>query len=185
MMDHVRMEPLDLASDALRELGNICAGNGITALSRLLQGARVDAALSELRPTVDVVQKGDQGAWTAVVLDVSGTLHGSFALLLEDADANALGRELLHLVGGDPGEHSALMEISNIVGCAFLDAATALVGQPLVPSPPRLIRGMLGEILLSVGGENSMVLSTGFEQRDLGSPAKWSGSFPRRTLGWP
>jgi len=152
----------DLQLDALRELANIGSGTAATALSSML-GRPIDvsvpAALAlPLADAVDAVGAPDASV-TAVILPIYGDLAAIVLLLFPPEDAAML----CGLLGVDADSEfglSALSEIGNILGSAYVGALTTMTGLALEPRPPETVTDMLGAIV-------SSVLATGAEETDI------------------
>lgn len=114
---------------------------------------------------------------TMVALDLLSD-SGTVILLIFD-EVN--GRQLASTLLGQPCqpntewselEKSALTETGNILGCAYMNALTKLVGRPLVPSPPYFIQdygaSVVEQALLAQAMESDTVLlcRTGFHRRN-------------------
>lgn len=81
---------------------------------------------------------------TMAVLSLEGPLSGDLIVAFDDVKARQLAASLLgQAVQPDrpwtPLEQSALTETGNIVGCAYFNAVTRLIGMELMPSPPAFI----------------------------------------------
>lgn len=82
---------------------------------------------------------------TMVVLTLDEEVGGNMILMFDDANGRQLAASLLGRdVGTDPEwsdiEKSALTETGNILGCAYMNALTRLIGVKLVPSAPYFIQ---------------------------------------------
>ncbi|MDX6520402.1 MAG: chemotaxis protein CheC [Gaiellales bacterium] len=146
------MDLTELQLDALREMANIGSGNAATALAAML-GRPVDlnvpsAAALPLADAVDAV--GDVSAEvTAVAIPVFGDIGATVLLIFEPEHAATLCGFLG--VFGDPEmELSALQEIGNILGSAYINAMGSMCGVALEPAPPLAARDMLGAIVSTV-----------------------------------
>jgi chemotaxis protein CheC len=152
----------DLQLDALRELANIGSGTAATALSSML-GRPVDVSVPSatavpLADAVDAAGPSDLDV-TAVVLPIFGDFDGIVLLLFPPEDAATL----CELLGVEPGSEvglSALGEIGNILGSAYVGALGMMTNLSLEPRPPQTITDMLGAIV-------SSVLATGAESSDV------------------
>jgi chemotaxis protein CheC len=148
----VTVQYSDLQLDALRELANIGSGSAATSLSNLL-GLPVDisvpssSALS-LGDAVDAVGPPD-AIVTGVVIPVFGDLDGVVLLIFAPAEAATLCG-LLGVDPADPVALSALGEVGNILGCAYVGALGTLAGMELEPRPPECVEDMLGAIVSTV-----------------------------------
>jgi len=152
----------ELQLDALRELANIGSGTAATALSAML-GQPIDvsvpAALAlPLADAVDAAGPPDAPV-TAVLLPIYGDFDAIVLLIFPPADASLL----CGLLGVDADSEvglSALSEIGNILGSAYVGALSTMTGLALEPRPPETVSDMLGAIV-------SSVLATGAEATDI------------------
>ena len=142
----------EMQLDALRELANIGSGTAATSLSAML-GRPIDISVPSARalPLAEAVEAvGDPEAEvTGVVLPVFGSIDAIVVLIFSPTSAATL----VKLLGVDPDDEmaaSALCEIGNIVGCAYIGAFAAMTGLALEPVPPSLATDMLGAIVTSV-----------------------------------
>lgn len=97
---------------------------------------------------------------SAGILSIKGGLTGALMLAFDDASGWELTDLLLELPAGSSTawnelERSALLETTNIVGCAYLNAMSRFLwrlGEPsgLLPSPPQFARDYASAILQSV-----------------------------------
>lgn len=152
----------ELQLDALRELANIGSGTAATALSSML-GRPVDISVPTalalpIADAVDAVGGGDELV-TAVVLPLIGDLEAIALLLFSPQDA----AELCGLLGVEADSEvgiSALGEIGNILGSAYIGALTTMTGLAMEPRPPEMANDMLAAIV-------STVLAAGAEKTDI------------------
>ena len=143
--------------DALRELGNIGSGRAATALSSLL-GRAIDVTVPTALalPLADVIDElghpGEQA--TGVVLPIVGELDAVVLLLFGRTDAericSLLGVEAATEIG-----RSALNEVANIVGTAYINALGAITGLQLEPAPPQAATDTLRAIVERVIAERT------------------------------
>jgi chemotaxis protein CheC len=142
----------ELQLDGLRELANIGSGNAATALSQML-GRPIDVGV----PTVLALALADavdaagpaEAFTTAIVLPITGDVEGMVLMLFPPEDAATL----CGLLGVDPDSEvgqSALGEIGNIVGCAYIGALSTMTGLKLDPHPPATATDMIGAVVASV-----------------------------------
>jgi chemotaxis protein CheC len=142
----------ELQLDALRELANIGSGNAATALSAMLQrpvDINVPQALA--LPIAEVVERAGppEQLLTAVALPVVGDLDAVALLLFKEQAAEVL----CELLGTEPESElglSALAEIGNILGSAYIGALAMMTGFAVEPRPPQTTRDMLAAIVSSV-----------------------------------
>jgi chemotaxis protein CheC len=138
--------------DALRELANIGSGTAATALSSML-GRPIDVSVPSalalpLADAVDAVGEADADV-TAVVLPIFGDFDALVLLIFPPDDAQTLCSLLGVEADSDYGL-SALGEIGNILGSAYVGALGMMTGLALEPRPPQAVSDMLGAIVASV-----------------------------------
>ena len=143
--------------DALRELANIGSGTAATALSSMV-GRPIDVSVPNALavPLADAVDEvgapGDEA--TGIVLPIVGDLDAIVLMLFRpSAAATVCG-----LLGVEPGTElgrSALSEIGNILGTAYVNALAAITGLEIEPAPPQAATDMLGAIVDSVLAQNA------------------------------
>ena len=152
----------DQQLDALRELANIGSGTAATALSTML-GRPIDVSVPAALalPLADAVEAvgAPESYVTAVVLTIFGDIDAIVVLLFPPKDAETLC-EMLGVEAGTEVGLSALGEIGNILGSAYVGALGMMTGLDLEPSPPESVTDMLGAIV-------STVLATGAEETDV------------------
>ena len=127
--------------DVLKEIGNIGAGNAMTALSQMLN----------CKVEVGALMGGEEQVMIGVFLGVEGDITGSMMFLVEQNSA----KHLLHKILGDMVqpegfseiEFSAMQEIGNIITGAYLNSLSSLTNLTIIPTPPSLTLDMAGAIL--------------------------------------
>lgn len=142
--------------DVLREIGNIGAGNAMTALSQMLQ-CKVDMQVPQVKllefKDVGALMGGEEQIMVGIYLAVEGDITGSIMFLVKQDSAKHLVNRIMMGMGGseDPGlnemELSAMKEVSNIITGAYLNSLSALTNLKIYPSPPELAVDMAGAIL--------------------------------------
>ena len=168
----------ELAKRALRELVHAGGDSALSAVSRLLGGTPMSSEQARYTAVGSDPALNRQLDSQGVVLSLAfqGSVSGAFVLLIPESDAINLSRALLtqYSLSGVESEGkfepSALMEVSNIAVCAFLDAAAAMIGEPLVPGPRQLHEGVLADRLNEVCSEHedAILVTLPFgEERDL------------------
>lgn len=141
--------------DVLKEIGNIGAGNAMTALSQMLQ-CKVDMRVPQVRlldfSEVGAIMGGEEKTMCGILLGVEGDITGSIMFLIELEAAKSLIKKLM--MGYESGqptfddmELSALKEISNIITGAYLNSLSTLTNLMIYPTPPSLTIDMAGAIL--------------------------------------
>lgn len=170
----LNLSPMQM--DALREIGNIGAGNAATALSQIIQ-RKIDMSVPKLSimPLGDVpdVVGGPDIMVAGVYLRVFGPAPSSILFLLPRDSAFTLvdmvmGRKKGETVALNSMDESALMEIGNILSGSFLNALSYFTKMTLLPSLPALAMDMAGAILsviliqLGQVGDHALVIETEF-----------------------
>lgn len=152
----------EMQLDGLRELANIGSGTAATALSSMV-GKTIDVSVPSalalpLADAVDAAGPAD-AVVTAVVLPIFGDMDALVVLLFLPEDAVTI----CNLLGVDADTEvglSALGEIGNILGSAYVGALGTMTGLTLEPRPPETVTDMLAAIV-------STVLATGAEETDI------------------
>jgi len=162
--------------DALKEVGNVGAGNAATALSQIIN-RKIDMTVPKVAilPLGDVpdVVGGPDVMGAGVYLRVFGPAPSSILFLLPRDSAFALvdmlmGRERGLTSNLDSMDESALLEIGNILAGAYLNALSFFTKFTLLPSIPALAMDMAGAILsviliqLGQMGDHALVIETEF-----------------------
>lgn len=162
--------------DALKEIGNVGAGNSATALSQLIN-RKIDMTVPQIAimPLGDVpdVVGGPDAMVAGVFLRVYGPAPSSILFLLPRDSAFSLvdmlmGREQGSTTSLNSMDESALMEIGNILAGAYLNALSHFTKLTLLPSIPSLAMDMAGAILsviliqLGEMGDHALVIETEF-----------------------
>lgn len=140
--------------DVLRELGNIGAGNAMTALSQMLN-CKVDMKVPQVRlldfKDVGTLIGGEEQIMAGIYLAVDGDITGSIMFLLAKDSAKHLVTKLMgmELPDDDFGEMgiSALMEVGNIITGAYLNSLATITNLKIFPSVPSISVDMAGAIL--------------------------------------
>ncbi len=180
MIDEFDLTPIQM--DALREIGNIGAGNSATALSQIIN-KRIDmnvpkVALVPIETVPDLVG-GPDTIVVGVFLRVYGKAPGNILFLMPKKSAfylvdTLMGREHGTTKKLDFMDESALMEIGNILSGAYLNAFFNFTHISMLPSIPALAMDMAGAILnivlvqLGQMGDQAMVIETEFLAEDDG-----------------
>jgi chemotaxis protein CheC len=141
--------------DALREIGNIGAGNAATSLGVLLN-ENVSIALPRVR--IEDVEKvvsflgGQEEMVVAVLVDFSGDVNGVILFIMSMEDAKGItdiivGNDVPGLSGLSEMKISAVKEIGNILGSSYLGCISTLTGLRMEISVPYVSIDMAGAIL--------------------------------------
>lgn len=141
--------------DVLKEIGNIGAGNAMTALSQMLQ-CKVDMKVPQVRllefSEVGELMGGEEQLMAAVLLAVEGDITGYMMFLVEEKSARHL---INKITGGMLPEGmefeemglSAMQEVGNIITGAYLNSLSSMTNMKVFPSPPAVTVDMAGAIL--------------------------------------
>ncbi|MCI9278227.1 chemotaxis protein CheC [bacterium D16-50] len=141
--------------DVLKELGNIGAGNAMTALSQMLQ-CKVDMKVPQVRllefSEVGDLVGGDEQVMVAVFLGVEGDITGSMMFMLQEQSARHLIQKTTMGLVPEGSEFeemglSAMQEVGNIITGAYLNSLSSMTSLTIFPSPPALTIDMAGAIL--------------------------------------
>lgn len=144
--------------DAIKEVGNIGAGHGATALSQLL-GKRIFITVpkANIIPLSEVPRLvGDPNTLVAgLTLSILGDATGKIILLFPRDSALHLADMLLKQPIGSSKilnemGHSAIKEAGNILTGAYLSALNEFLGMLLLISVPTLVFDMAGALLATV-----------------------------------
>lgn len=142
------MSEISVTSDRrlvlLQEVFGAATSEASAAMRRWSRG-EITLSLDQLReiPLEQVNREFELGTdlVTMVVLTLQGEAGGTMILTFDEEN----GARLVESLTGQPCQanegwselaESALCETGNILGCAYLNAITRLVGVELIPSPP-------------------------------------------------
>lgn len=141
--------------DVLREIGNIGAGNAMTALSQMLQ-CKVDMKVPQVRllefQEVGEMIGGEEQIMVGVFLGVEGDITGSMMFMVEEKSARHLIQKITMGMMAEGHEFdemglSAMKEVGNIITGAYLNSLSTLTNLKIFPTPPALTVDMAGAIL--------------------------------------
>ena len=141
--------------DVLKEIGNIGAGNAMTALSQMLQ-CKVDMKVPQVKllefTQVGQMMGGEEQIMVGVFLGVEGDITGSMMFMVEEKSARHLIQKITMgmLPEGSEFEEmglSAMREVGNIISGAYLNSLSTLTNMKVYPTPPALTVDMAGAIL--------------------------------------
>lgn len=168
--------------DALREIGNIGAGNSATALSQLInRRINMNVPNVSIVPLEEVPELvgGPETLVVGVFLRAYGKAPCNILFLMPKEGAfylvdTMMGKKRGETVALDFMDESALMEIGNILSGAYLNALFNFTHLALMPSIPALAMDMAGAILnvvlvqLGQMGDHALVIETKFVSEDDG-----------------
>lgn len=149
-----------LQLDALKEIGNIGAGNAVTALAQMVQ-AKIDMTVPQVSilPFADVpdLLGGADAHVVGIYFIVTGQAPTSILFILTAEKAGLLVDMLLQRKNGETDvynlsemEMSAMMELGNILSATYLNAMSMFTQLTFIPSVPALGVDMAGAILNAI-----------------------------------
>ncbi|MFO7275274.1 MAG: chemotaxis protein CheC [Bacillota bacterium] len=161
---------------ALEDMVTQALAESSRSLSQMTSGEiRLDAPQLSFLPlrALPGVAGGPEQVVTAVYVGIQGELQGHVILLFQPEAARAMVDLLLGSPAGTCREldelgRSALAEVGNICGSAFINAIADHSGLEVRPTPPVLVEDMAGAILQTVAadllltGDEVLVVATGF-----------------------
>lgn len=168
----------DLEIDALKEIGNIGAGNAATALSLLLS-KKITIKVPQIRiiPFDDVSKSvgGPERLVVGIFMRINGDIDGNILIVIPEQDAYGLTETLLNVkrdrdLDFSEMEISALTELGNIVGSSYIVALSELTKLKLKISVPSLAFDMAGAIisfplsLYGYMGDTAFLIDTEFTE---------------------
>ena len=145
----------DVQYDVLKEIGNIGAGNAMTALAQMLQ-SKVDMRVPQVKlldfSEVGEIMGGEEQIMAGVLLGVEGDITGSMMFMVEESSARHLIQKITMGMLPEGAEFeemglSAMKEMGNIITGAYLNALSTLTNLKIFPTPPALTVDMAGAIL--------------------------------------
>jgi len=145
----------DIHIDVLREIGNIGAGNAVTALSTMLS-ERVDMTVPKVR-IIDIngvsqILGVPENQVVGILLTLSQDIEGMMMFILEKQFAHLvinllMGRDLKDFDSFEEIDLSALEEIGNIMVSSYVNAIASLTNLVIDISVPDISVDMAGAIL--------------------------------------
>ncbi|CFX66313.1 CheC-like protein [Syntrophomonas zehnderi OL-4] len=146
--------------DALREIGNVGAGNAATALAQMIN-SRIDMSVPRVNilpfaEVPDLIGGADLHV-AGIYLQVDGPAPASILFILPIEQASRLVQMLMGLPAGESKtsdfsemEMSAMMELGNIISATYLNALSMFTQLDFIPSVPALGMDMAGALLDAV-----------------------------------
>lgn len=169
--------------DALKEIGNIGAGNAATALAQMVN-AQIDMNVPKVNilpfsGVPDIIGGADSHV-AGIYFSVSGSAPASILFILPINKACLLCDMLLSRNIGDTLpenigelEMSAMMELGNILAATYLNALSMFTNIQFIPSVPALGLDMAGavidSVLAQVGevADHVLALETEFKKEEM------------------
>ena len=166
-------ELTSLEIDTLREIGSIGTGNAATALSQILK-REVRITLPEVRimgynEAIEWIG-GPESVTAGVLVKMSGQINGIMLSVQQLEFVNLvlssmLGQEVRSYEHLGELEHSALVEIGNIMISTFINALSGLAGVDVQLTVPAFAVDMQGAILAvpmaEYGGMSDYLMTIG------------------------
>ena len=141
--------------DVLTEVGNIGAGNAMTALSSMI-GQMVDIEV----PAVNILgfqeaidyAGGAEKTVVGIIVPIKDDIEGEILFLLENdivelVVSTFFGTSNIDLLNLSPDMTSALTELGNIMAASYVNAIAELTGMKIEVEIPMLSIDMLGAIM--------------------------------------
>lgn len=141
--------------DVLTEVGNIGAGNAMTALSSMI-GQMVDIEV----PAVNILgfqeaidyAGGPEKTVVGIIVPIKDDIEGEILFLLENdivelVVSTFFGTNDIDLLNLSPDMTSALTELGNIMAASYVNAIAELTGMKIEVEIPMLSIDMLGAIM--------------------------------------
>ncbi|MEQ8186994.1 MAG: chemotaxis protein CheC [Candidatus Eremiobacterota bacterium] len=153
----------DMQLDAIKEVGNIGAGNAATALAEMTSmkiDITVPKVLVEEIEDIPLKLGGSETISVGIYFGIEGDLNGNIILFLPVEGALKMIDIMMFMEQGTNKEidemgQSALMELGNILASSYLNALSGLTGTYLLPTPPNYttetVGGMINNILNNMG----------------------------------
>lgn len=160
--------------DVLKELGNIGAGNAVSAIANML-GMMIDMNVPSIRmmeaSKLGTAVGAEDETIVGIFLEVCEDIEGSMMFLLDIPSARYLVSKLMMSDASsdkpfDEMELSALKEIGNIIAGSYLSALSSLTNLVIAPSVPYIAVDMAASILsvpaIQFGqfGDNALLIQT-------------------------
>ncbi|ACL69520.1 chemotaxis protein CheC [Halothermothrix orenii] len=156
MTDNLINNLTDDHKDALKEIGNIGAGNAATAFAQFLN-CKIEMTVPsvEILPLSEVpeITGGVEDRVVGILLKVMGEAPGSILFVLSEESTahllNIITQQDIDVSRFSEVEISAIKEIGNILSGSYLSALNKMTGFNLVQSVPGFSHDMAGAILSS------------------------------------
>lgn len=169
--------------DALKEIGNIGAGNAATALAQMIN-AQIDMNVPKVNilpfSGVPEIIGGADSHVVGIYFNVSGSAPVSILFILPIDKACLLCDMLLVRNIGETHpekfgemEMSAMMELGNILAATYLNALSMFTNLEFIPSVPALGLDMAGAVIDSVlaqfgeVADHVLLLETEFKKEEM------------------
>jgi chemotaxis protein CheC len=167
----------DMELDALKEIGNIGAGNAATALSLLLSNKiNMNVPRVAIISFDDVSNSvgGPENLVAGIFMRITGDISGNILIIIPKANAYNLVNYLLKQKPGEAGfsamEESALVEVGNIIASSYIVALSDFTKLSMKISVPGFAYDMAGAIfsfplsLYGYMGDTAFLIETEFTE---------------------
>lgn len=151
-----KYEDLDMMQiDALREIGNIGAGNAATALSNFIgKAVNIDVPTVSILDINRAVEKlgGPEKIVTGLLIRIEGEVEGAM-LSIQDLEVinllleSLFGMKVENFEEIDEMQFSAISEVGNILMGSYVNAIADMTGLSINMSPPGVSINMLGGMI--------------------------------------
>ncbi len=140
--------------DVLKEIGNIGAGNAVTALSKMVS-KKIDMKVPKVNilefKDVPELVGGAEVLVSGIYFQVFGDITGSIMFIIDKTSSKLLTNLLMGKDDTNPEldemERSALKEVGNILAGSYLSSLSSLTGLKISVSVPSLAIDMAGAIM--------------------------------------
>lgn len=171
----------DIEFDVLTEIGNIGAGNAVTALSQMIN-TKVDMYVPQVKmltfPELAQLIGGEETLVVGIMLSLEEDIEGSMLFIMEADEAHQIVAQMMGYDDWNAGEfteieQSALTEVGNVITGAYLSAISKLTNLTIVPSIPYMAVDMAGAILsvpaIEFGklGDQALLIESRFRDMDV------------------
>ena len=135
--------------DAIKEVSNIGAGNGATALS-VMVGKKIDMTVPRVNVIKlnDLINEAGETESVAIEVQVLGDIRGNILIIFSKEGALNMASMLTRRKVTEIYEYekSALCEIGNIISASYMNAISSFTGIKICPSVPAIADDMMGAI---------------------------------------
>lgn len=168
----------EIQLDFLKELENIGAANAATALAGMLNrpiDIRVPKAWFCSLEDMGTLLGDAEQIMTGSLVEMSGDITGAILFVQPLEDSIAMSDMLIEMLGVENDknipfpsdlQHSALMEIANILCCSYINAIASLTDLYINSSVPGLVIDMAGAlmnlpaVMYGASGDTILMLET-------------------------
>lgn len=166
-----------IAIDCLQEIGNIGSGNAASSLSAMLSKPVAKSVpkihVMDYQAVIDEIG-GPEKIITAILVTFKGDIKGMMMFMLENSFAQIvvntfMGKENIDALRMDEADTSAVKEMGNIMGGAYLSALAAMAEFTVQMDPPYLTVDMAGALMsapmttLDDVGDKVLFIDDGFK----------------------